>query len=114
MSGDTKLSKAQLSKTIESGGSFSYWLRNLRKKGLTNVAIPFGRDNMTGLVSNLASNTVYKCERKESEKGAVRARKGFTLFILNEDMNEIIKIIKSLENLGILIDGVTEKQEDMK
>ena len=35
------------------------------------------------------------------------AGKGFTLFILNEDMN-IIKIIKSLEDSGALIDGVTE------
>ena len=25
-----------------------------------------------------------------------------------EDMNDIIKIIKSLEDLGVLIDGVTE------
>ena len=35
------------------------------------------------------------------------AGKGFTLFILNEDMN-VIKIIKSLEDSGALIDGVTE------
>ena len=41
------------------------------------------------------------------EKGAVRARKGFTLLISNEAMN-MIKIIKSLEDWGILIDGVTE------
>ena len=33
---------------------------------------------------------------------------GFTLCILNEDMNDIIKIIKSLEDSGVLIDGVTE------
>ena len=36
------------------------------------------------------------------------AGKGFTLFILNEDMNDIIEIIKSLEDLGVLIDGATE------
>ena len=30
------------------------------------------------------------------------------LFISNEDMNDIIKIIKSLEDSGALIDGVTE------
>ena len=28
--------------------------------------------------------------------------------ISNEDMNDIIKIIKSWENLGVLIDGLTE------
>ena len=47
-------------------------------------------------------------DRKISGKGAVRAVKGFTLCISNEDMNDIIKIIKSLEDSGVLIDGVTE------
>ena len=42
-------------------------------------------------------------------RGAVRAGKGFTLFNLNVDMNDIIKIIKSLEDSGVLINGVTEK-----
>ena len=36
-----------------------------------------------------------------------RTGKGFTLFILNEDMNDIIKIIKS-EDSGVLIDGVAK------
>ena len=36
------------------------------------------------------------------------AGKEFNLFISNEEMNDIIKIIKSLEDLGILIDRVTE------
>ena len=49
-----------------------------------------------------------KFERKISGKRAVRAGKGFTLFILNEDMNYIIKIIKSLQDSGVLIDVVTE------
>ena len=39
----------------------------------------------------------------------MRVGKGFTLLILNEDMNNIIKIIKSLEVLSILIDWVPEK-----
>ena len=34
--------------------------------------------------------------------------KGFTLLILNEDMNDIIKIIKLSEDLDVLTDGVTE------
>ena len=29
-------------------------------------------------------------------------------FILNEDMTNIIKMVKSLEHSGVLIDGVTE------
>ena len=108
MSTDIKLSKAQISKIIQSGGSFGSWLGNLGKKALTNIAIPLARDNLPGLVSNLTSNAINKFERKISGKGAVRAGKGFTLFISNEDMNDIIKIIKSLEDSGVLIDGVTE------
>ena len=38
----------------------------------------------------------------------MRAGKGFTLFILNEDRNDIIKIIKPLEDSGVSIDGVPE------
>ena len=60
MSTDIKLSKAQISKVIQSGG----------------------------LVSNLASNEINKFERKISWKGAMRAGKGFTLFLLNEDIND--------------------------
>ena len=66
------------------------------------------RDSLPGLVSNLTSNAINKFDRKISEEGAVRAGKGFNLFISNEDMNDIIKIIKSLEDSGVLIDGVTE------
>ena len=37
-----------------------------------------------------------------------RAGKGFTLFISNEDMDGINRIIKSLEDSGVLTDGVTD------
>ena len=63
---------------------------------------------MPGLVSNLASNVINEFERNIKGKGAVRIEKGFTSFISNEDMNDIVKIIKSLEHLGVLINGVTE------
>ena len=86
MSTDIKLSKAQISKIIQSGGSFRSWLTNLGKKSLINVAILLPKDNLT-------SNAINKFERKMIGKRAVRAGKGFTLFISNEDMNDIIKII---------------------
>ena len=38
----------------------------------------------------------------------MRAGKGFTLVILNEDMNDIMKITKLLEHSGVISDGVTE------
>ena len=40
MSTDIKLSQAQISKMIQSGGSFGSWLGNLVKKALTNIDIP--------------------------------------------------------------------------
>ena len=75
MSTDIKLSKAQISKIIQSGGSCGSWLSNLVKKALTNVAIYLARDNLPRLVSNLASNAINKFERKISVKEAVRAGK---------------------------------------
>ena len=109
MSTDIRLTKAQICNVIQSFGS---WLANLRKKALTNVAIPLVRDNFPGFVSKLTSSAINKFDRKISGKGAVRAEKGFTLFISNEDMDDIIKIIKSLEDTGVLIDGVTETGKD--
>ena len=95
MSSDIKLNKAQISKIIQSGGSFGSWLGNLGKKALTNTATPLARDDVPGLVGNLTSNAMNKFDKKTSGKGAVRGGKGFYLFISNEDMNDTIKIIKS-------------------
>ena len=82
--------------------------------------MPLTRDNLPGLVSNLAQNAINKFERKTSRKEAVRAGRELTLFISNEDIIDIIKFIKSLEDSSVLIDGATEtvkheikkKQED--
>ena len=40
--------------------------------------------------------------------GVIRAAKGITLVISNKDMDDVIRIIKPLENLGVFIDGVSE------
>ena len=48
MSTDAKLIKAQISKIIQSGGSVGSWLGNLGKKALTNIVIPWARDNLPG------------------------------------------------------------------
>ena len=106
MSTDIKLSKAQISKTIQSVGTFDFCLANLGKKALTNLAILLA--NLPGLVSNFVSNAIYKFERKISVKGAARAGNRFTLFISNEDMNDFVKVIKSLEDSNALIDSITE------
>ena len=61
---DTKFSKAQISKMVQSDGSFGSWLGNLGKKTLTELAISLARYNLPGLVSILASNAINKIEWK--------------------------------------------------
>ena len=94
------------------------------KKVVTGLAIPFARDKLSRLVSNIASNTAlnvtisnrmhqiecFRCsfENRISVKKTVKAGKVTTLCISNEDINDIIKIINSLEDSGVLIDGLTE------
>ena len=63
MSKDIKLSKSQISKIIESGGSFGSWIGNLGKKAPTNITISLARDNLPGLASNLTSSTINLTEK---------------------------------------------------
>ena len=111
VSTDIKFSKAQIYNIIQSGGSFGSWLANFGKKVLTNIAVPLARDNLPGFASNLPSNAINKLERKNKCKGIFKSKKRI-YFILNEDMNDITKIIKSLEDSSVLIDGVTETGKD--
>ena len=70
MSTDIKLSKAQISKIIQSVGFFAYWLGNLGKKTLANVAIPLARDSLPVLVSNLASIAINKFEKNKFKRSS--------------------------------------------
>ena len=101
MSADIKLSKAQMSKIIQTSGSYGFWLGNLGKKALTNIAITLARDNLRKLVNNLNSSAIKKFDRKISGKGSVRPGKRFTLIISSENINDIIRIIKSSEDSGL-------------
>ena len=57
---------------------------------MTDLANLSATNNLPELMSSFDSNTIKKSERKISGKGALRAKKGFTLFISNEDMNDMI------------------------
>ena len=109
---DIKLSKSQISKIIQWGGFFGSWLNELGKKIETNLSLCFARDKLPRLVNNItsnaASNAINKFERKISGKEAVRAGKGFTLSSSNEDIDDIITIIKLLEASEVLTEGITE------
>ena len=70
------LYKAQISKIIQSGGSSGSWLGKKKKKALNHVHIRFARDNLPGLVSNIASNIINKFEEKKiNGEGVVISRK---------------------------------------
>ena len=109
MSTDMKLSKARLFKTIQSGEFIGKMIDKLGKKTLMNFPILLDKDVLPKLATKANSYVLDKFERKISEKGAARAEKGFNLKASNEDINDIIRIIKSLESSSILIDCVTEK-----
>ena len=66
MSIDIKISKAQISKMIQSDESVGSWLGNLGTKALTDITISLSRDSLPGLVSNLTSNAINKFEGKIS------------------------------------------------
>ena len=87
-------------------------LGKLGKQVITDLFIPFAKNSLPGLVSNIASgvasNTINKFERRTTLKGVVRAGKVLTLFILNEDMDCTINIVKLLDNSVVLINGVTK------
>ena len=65
-------------------------------------------NNLPEFARNLTLIVINKFERKVSGKKAVRAGKVFALYISKEDTNDIIKIIKPLEDSGVLIDGGSE------
>ena len=66
---------------------------NLSEKALIDLAVSLAKDVLPKLATKVALSLVDKFERKISGQEAVRIGKGFTLFISNEDMNDIIKII---------------------
>ena len=107
MSTDIKLSKVQISKIIKLDVSYGSVLDNLDKKVLTNVGIPFDRDNLPGLARKITLNAVIKCQRKVNGKRDAKAWPAFA-FISNEGLNDIIEMIKSPEVPNVLTDDVTE------
>ena len=105
---DIKLNKAKLCKIIHSGGFLSNAMGKIGKEALTNLTVPLAKDVLPKLATKATLSILDKFEREISVWVAVRAGKGFILFIPNKDMDYFIRIVKSLENSGLLIDGITE------
>ena len=106
MSTDLKLSRAQISKIIQSGGFLGRLPGPLLKTGLpliTNVIKPLAKSVLIplGLIA-AASAADAGIHKKILGSGTT------TLIISNEEMNDIMKIVQALEDSNILLKGVTK------
>ena len=95
MSIDIMLSKAQLSKVIQSGG-FLDLLLSKTAGPLINVAVPLAKDILAPLGITAAASVIDAgVQKKIHDSGAT------TLIISNEEMNYIMKIVQALEDSNI-------------
>ena len=109
LSADIKLSKTQLSKMIQSGGFLGRLLGPLLKTGLPlmkNAIKPLAKSVLIPLgLTAAASAADAGIHKKILGSGH---NNNITLIISNDEINDIIKIVKSLEDSGWLLKGVTE------
>ena len=106
LSTDIKLSKTQVSKTIQSGGFLVRLLGSLLKTGLPlmkNVIKPLAKSFSVPLgLTAAASAADAGIHNKILGSGTT------TLIISNDEMKDITRIVKSLEDSGLLLKGVSE------
>ena len=107
---DIKISKTQLSKIVQLGRFLGRILGSLLKTGLPlmknvitllakSVLIPLG---LTA-AGSVADSGIHK-----KISGSSKQNNTTTLIISNDEMEDIIKIVKSLEDSGLLLKGVSE------
>ena len=102
VSTELKLSKAQISKIIQSGGFLGSLLSKLVGP-LMKVAIPSAKNVLAPLGITAAASAINAgIQKKIHGSGAT------TLIISNEKMNNIMKIVQTLEDSNILLKGVTK------
>ena len=78
------------------------------KESLVNVPVSLAKNILPKLAIKATSSALDEFEWKISRQGAIRAAKWFTLLVSNKDMDDIIRIVRLLENSGLLIHGATE------
>ena len=109
LSTNIQLSKTQLTKMIQSGGFVGRLLGPLLKTGLPlikNIIKPLAKTVLIPLgVTAAGSAADAGIHKKILESGHNNTT---TLMISNDEMEDIIKIVKSLEDSGLLLKGVTE------
>ena len=102
-SANLKLSKTQLHKIGQSGGFLCRHLKPLLKTGLPfmkNVLKPLAKSVLIPLELTAAASVTDSTIHKQ-----ISGSGNTTLIISNEEINYVRKIIKSLEESGLLIKG---------
>ena len=117
---DIKLSKTQLSEMIQSGGFFGRLLGALLKIGLPlikNVIKPLAKSALIPLGLTAAASTADAGIHKKilgsghdnnNHNNNYNNNNNTVLIISNDEIEDIIKIVRSLEDSGLLLKGVTE------
>ena len=105
MAADIKLSKAQIKKLIQSGGFLGKLLSKLAGP-IMKVAMPLAKNALVPLGLTAAMSAIDVSIQKKIHGSGVK------LIIEQEDMNDILKIIETLENSGILLKGVSKTIEN--
>ena len=98
---DIKLSKAQIKKIIQSRGFLGKLLSKLADP-LMRVALSLAKNALAPLGLTAAMSAIDGGIQKKIHGSGVK------LIIEQEDMKDIMKIIKTLENSGILLKGASK------
>ena len=120
-SADIKLSKTQLSKMIQSGGFLSRLLGPLLKTGLPlikNVIKPLAKSVLIPLgltaVASAADTEIHKqiLGSGHCHSSSSASHNNTILIISNDEIKDIIKIVKSLSNYSLLPEEVSESVQN--
>ena len=109
---DIKLSKTQLSKMIQQGGFLGRLLGPLLKTALPlikNVVEPLAKS----VLIPIGLTTAASAADAGIHKKILGSENMTTLTISNNEIEDIIKIRKSLKDSGLLLEGLTETVQNL-
>ena len=102
MSTGLRVSRAQMSKTTQSGRFLGSLLSNLTGP-LMKLAIPLAKNVLVSLGITAAASAIdARIQKKIHGYGTT------TLLISNKEMNDIMEIVQALEDSNILLKGATK------
>ena len=108
---DIKFSKAQLSKMVQLVGFLDKLLGPLLKTGLPlmkSVITPLAKSVLIPLGLTAAASAADAGIHKK----ILGSCNNTTIIISNKDMDDLIKIVKSLEDFGLLLKGIIESVQN--